>query len=53
MSNFQHPGEGGLPNYPGADKDEILAAIDKQWNFRKEVAVGYIGTKTGALPAFE
>ena len=22
MSNFQHPGEGGLPNYLGTDKDE-------------------------------
>jgi secreted PhoX family phosphatase len=53
MSNFQHPGEGGLPNYLGTDKDRILAAIDKKWNFRKKVAVGYIGTKTGALPAFE
>jgi len=53
MSNFQHPGEGGLPNYLGTDKDKILAAIDKKWKFRKKVAVGYIGTKTGALPAFE
>ena len=53
MSNFQHPGEGGLPNYLGDDKDEILAAIDEKWNFRKKVAVGYIGTATGALPALK
>jgi hypothetical protein len=52
-SNFQHPGEGGLPNYLGDDKDEILAAIDEKWNFRKKAAVGYIGTATGALPALK
>lgn len=53
MSNFQHPGEGGLSNYLGADKDEILALIDQKWNFRKKVAVGYIGTMKGALPALD
>jgi len=53
MSNFQHPGEGGLTSYLGDDRDAILAAIDEKWNFRKKVAVGYIGTETGALPALK
>jgi secreted PhoX family phosphatase len=53
MSNFQHPGEGGLTSYLGDDRDAILAAIDEKWNFRKKVAVGYIGTEKGALPALK
>ena len=53
MSNFQHPGEGGLTSYLGDDRDAILAAIDEKWNFRKKVAVGYIGTEEGALPALK
>lgn len=61
LSNFQHPGEDrGTPygtdplaNYLGADKDQVLAAINAKWNNRKKVAIGYIGTVRGALPAFD
>jgi len=57
-SNFQHPGEdrgtpygsNPLANYTGADKAEVLAAINSKWNNRKRAAIGYIGTKEGALP---
>jgi secreted PhoX family phosphatase len=58
-SNFQHPGEdrgtpfgtNPLANYTGADKNDVLAAINAKWNNRKRAAIGYIGTKDGALPA--
>lgn len=58
-SNFQHPGEdrgtpfgtNPLANYTGADKDAVLAAINQKWNGRKRSAIGYIGTRDGALPA--
>ena len=62
MSNFQHPGEdrgtpygaNPLANYLGADKADVLDAINKKkWNNRKKVAIGYIGTKDGALPALK
>jgi secreted PhoX family phosphatase len=53
MSNVQHPGEGGLPSYTGADRAEVLAQIESKWGGRKKSAIGYIGTKTGALPAFK
>lgn len=54
MSNFQHPGEGGtLSNYTGADKDAVLAAIKSKWGNLKKAAIGYIGTKDGALPAMK
>lgn len=54
MSNFQHPGEGGtLANYLGTDRNDVLNAINSKWNNRKKAAIGYIGTRDGALPAFE
>ncbi len=54
MSNFQHPGEGGtLSNYLGADRAEVLKNINEKWGNRKKAAIGYIGTKHGALPGFE
>jgi hypothetical protein len=61
MSNFQHPGEdrgtpygaNPLANYLGADKADVLDAINKNWDNRKKAAIGYIGTKDGALPALK
>jgi len=61
MSNFQHPGEdrgtpygaNPLANYLGADQAGVLAAINEKWNDRKKAAIGYIGTKDGALPALK
>jgi secreted PhoX family phosphatase len=50
MSNFQHPGENGLSSYTGADKAEVLSLIDGKWGKRKKAAIGYLGTKDGALP---
>lgn len=58
-SNFQHPGEdrgtpfgtNPLANYTGPDRDAVLAAINSKWNNRKRSAIGYIGTREGALPA--
>ncbi|MBK7000535.1 MAG: DUF839 domain-containing protein [Rhodoferax sp.] len=58
-SNFQHPGEdrgtpygsNPLANYTGANKAEVLTAINTKWNNRKRSAIGYLGTKEGALPA--
>jgi secreted PhoX family phosphatase len=52
MSNFQHPGESGLPSYTGADKAQVTALIDSNWGNRKQSAIGYLGTKDGALPKF-
>lgn len=61
LSNFQHPGEDRgkpygsdpLANYLGADKADVLAAINAKWGNRKKAAVGYIGTEGGALPALK
>lgn len=53
MSNFQHPGEGDISSYTGADKAQVLEAIDSKWDDRKKSAIGYIGTEKGALPAFD
>ena len=53
MSNFQHPGENNIGSYLGADKPEVLAAINSKWNNRKKAAIGYIGTEDGALPALK
>jgi uncharacterized protein len=53
MSNFQHPGENNLASYLGTDKTDVLAAINAKWNGRKKAAIGYIGTKDGALPALK
>ena len=53
MSNFQHPGDEDIKNYTGADKDEVLGAIYDKWNDRTKAAIGYIGTKFGALPALQ
>lgn len=51
MSNFQHPGEGNLSGYTGADKAEVLANINSKWGNKKKAAIGYIGVKGGgALP---
>lgn len=50
MSNFQHPGDGSF--YTGADAAAVMTAIDAKWGNRKKAALGYIGTTTGALPAF-
>lgn len=58
-SNFQHPGEdrgspygsNPLANYTGADKATVLASINAKWNNRKRSAIGWIGTRDGALPA--
>ncbi|MGE5155321.1 MAG: PhoX family protein [Bdellovibrio bacteriovorus] len=50
-SNFQHPGEGDLLSYTGRDREAILEAIKTKWNGKKKVAIGYIGTEAGALPA--
>ncbi len=53
MSNFQHPGEGNIGSYLGADKSEVLGAINTKWNNKKKAAIGYIGTEQGALPAMQ
>ncbi len=53
LSNFQHPGEGDLASYTGADRQAVLDAINRNWNDKKKAAIGYIGTEHGALPAFE
>ena len=53
MSNFQHPGEGNISNYTGADKAVVLEQLNSKWNNRKKAAIGYIGTARGALPTFE
>lgn len=55
-SNFQHPGEENIKNYSGtelAPKSDVLDAINAKWNNRKKAAIGYIGTKDGALPALK
>lgn len=60
-SNFQHPGEdrgtpygtNPLANYTAADRDAVLAAINAKWGNREKAAIGYIGTESGALPAFK
>ena len=52
-SNFQHPGEENLKNYTGADKADVLAAINAKWSDRKKAAIGYIGIAGGALPAMK
>ena len=49
MGNFQHPGD-TLAAYTGADKAEVASLIDSKWGNRKKAAIGYIGTKDGALP---
>jgi secreted PhoX family phosphatase len=54
MSNFQHPGEGGtLSNYLGADRSAVLDQINSKWANRTKSAIGYIGTRDGALPALD
>ncbi len=54
MSNFQHPGENNLASYTGADKSQVLSAINAKWGNRKKAAVGYIGVKGGgALLRFD
>lgn len=53
MSNFQHPGEGNIAGYTGADKQQVLDAIIAKWGNKKKAAIGYIGTDRGALNAFD
>ena len=48
MSNFQHAGDGSA--YAGADVAAVKAAIDTKWGNRRKAAIGYIGTRDGALP---
>lgn len=52
-AHFQHPGEGGLKDYRGADKAEIQGKIDALWGNRHKAAIGYLGTVQGALPALQ
>lgn len=52
LSNFQHPGSGDLPSYLGTDKPTVFNLINANWGQRKRAAIGYIGTTSGALPAF-
>ena len=49
MGNFQHPGD-SLAAYTGADRAEVASLIDSKWGNRKKSAIGYLGTKDGALP---
>jgi secreted PhoX family phosphatase len=49
LGNFQHPGD-SLAAYTGTDKAEIASLIDRKWGNRKKSAIGYLGTKDGALP---
>lgn len=51
MSNFQHPGEGSISTYTGSDKEEVLSKLKDKWNNLQKAAIGYIGTRNGALPA--
>ena len=44
-------GTNPLANSTGADKNDVLAAINAKWNNRSKAAIGYIGSKEGALPA--
>lgn len=53
MSNFQHPGESNIGSYTGADKPQVLDALNRNWNNRQRAAIGYIGTADGALPALK
>jgi secreted PhoX family phosphatase len=48
LSNFQHPGEAIATTCSA----EVREAIMRRWNGRKRAAIGYIGTASGALPAF-
>ncbi len=48
MSNFQHAGDGNA--YTGADAAAVTAAIDAKWGNRRKAAIGFIGTRDGALP---
>ncbi|MBK7744156.1 MAG: DUF839 domain-containing protein [Betaproteobacteria bacterium] len=49
LGNFQHPGD-SLAAYTGTDKAEIASLIDSKWGNRRKSAIGYLGTKDGALP---
>lgn len=55
MSNFQHPGDGkfdGTGSYKGSDAAAVGVAINQKWGNKKKAAIGYLGTTSGALPAF-
>jgi secreted PhoX family phosphatase len=61
MSNFQHPAEQsqvgsfkGVKDAAGnlvVTEADVLGAISGKWSGRKQAAIGWIGTSTGALPA--
>ncbi|HYE35939.1 PhoX family protein [Methylocaldum sp.] len=53
MSNFQHAGEEVNKNYTGHDKDLITAKLNEKWHYLHRAAIGYIGTRQGALPALK
>lgn len=53
MSNFQHPGESNISSYTGADKQQVLDALNQKWNGRKRSSIGYLGTTDGALPSLK
>jgi secreted PhoX family phosphatase len=50
MSNFQHAGDGSA--YVGADAATVMSNINSKWSNKKKAAIGYLGTKDGALPGF-
>ena len=61
MGNFQHPAEQsqvgsfkGVKDAAGnvvISEADVLSAIAARWGGRKQAAIGWIGTATGALPA--
>ena len=57
MSNFQHPGEqeqiGAFKGAGTVTEAAVLAEIDARWAGRKKAAIGWVGTASGALPAFK
>jgi len=53
MSNFQHTGEDVNKNYIGRDKDLVIAKLNEKWHTLHRAAIGYIGTRRGALPALK
>lgn len=53
MSNFQHAGEDVSKNYTAPDKDVVIAKLNEKWQTLRRSAIGYIGTRQGALPALK
>ncbi|MDO5652531.1 MAG: alkaline phosphatase [Brachymonas sp.] len=50
MSNFQHPGEFGKGDRNWKDIEPLLKS---KWGGLKKAAMGYLGTRDGALPAIQ